>query len=66
MKGSHLYYIFIIMVADDLAMQGAMASAAMVLTRVSPNIPVSAPEGHYKMATSLQRTFKTISSNEFI
>ena len=29
----------------DLTMQGARASAAMVLTKLSWNIPVSAPEG---------------------
>ena len=34
-----------IMAVDDLAMQGAMASPAMVLPFFSQNIPTSAPEG---------------------
>ena len=33
------------MAADDLIMQGARASAAMVLTKFARNIPGSAPEG---------------------
>ena len=38
------FYIVNIIVADDLATQGAKASAAMVLTYFSRNIPASAPE----------------------
>ena len=50
------------MVADDLAMWGARASATMVLTSLSCNIPVSAPDGltHWgqdKMAAIFQTTF---------
>ena len=33
------------MVTDDLVMQRAKVSAAMLLTKLSWNIPVSAPEG---------------------
>ena len=33
------------MTSDDLTMQGAMATAVIVLTYFSLNIPVSAPEG---------------------
>ena len=33
------------MTTDDMVMQGARASTAMVVTMVFHNIPVSAPEG---------------------
>ena len=37
--------VIIIMIADDLAIQGARASVATILTWLSWNIPVSAPDG---------------------
>ena len=37
------------MAVNDLAMKGARASTAMVLTLFSQNIPVSAPEGQHSM-----------------
>ena len=41
----YISYIVNAMVADDLAMQGARAWAAMVLTKLSWNILASAPDG---------------------
>ena len=40
-----IFYIFNIMAADNLAMQGAKASAAMVMTRFFYNIPASISKG---------------------
>ena len=40
-------YIFNAMVADDLVMQGARVSAAMVPTQVFQNILVSAPDPEF-------------------
>ena len=39
-SGTHSSYIVDILVADALAIQGAWASATMVLTYLSWNIPV--------------------------
>ena len=41
-----LFYITRIVVADDLATQGAMPSTSMVLTKISHNISVSAAESY--------------------
>ena len=40
-----MLYTVNIMAADDLAIQGTRSSAAMVLTELAWNNPVSAPEG---------------------
>ena len=42
--GTHLLCIFSIMAADDMGIQGARASVAMILTCLSLNILVSVPE----------------------
>ena len=46
-------YTVDIMAADDLAMQGARATAAMVLTLFSQNIPVSVSAGLSSLCASL-------------
>ena len=42
---SHLAYVINIMAADDLAMQGARASTAMIFSSLAQNILFSASEG---------------------
>ena len=47
----HLLYTIDTMVADGLVMQGIRASAAMVLTELSLNNPVSPAEGFMMEST---------------